>query len=73
MDWITIKEASELWGISTRRIQILCDNGRVDGATRLGNIWVIPKGTAKPPDGRTKNGRRKKDEDNERGKTLCTR
>jgi hypothetical protein len=57
MDWITTKEASELWGISTRRIQILCDNSRVDGATRLGNMWVIPKGTPKPPDGRVKNGR----------------
>jgi hypothetical protein len=63
MDWITTKEASELWGISTRRIQILCDNGRVDGATRLGNIWVIPKGTPKPIDGRTNNGRRKKVEE----------
>jgi hypothetical protein len=57
MDWMTTKEASELWGISTRRIQILCDTGRVEGATRLGNMWVIPKGTPKPPDGRVKNGR----------------
>lgn len=63
MDWMTTKEASELWGISTRRIQILCDNGRVDGATRLGNMWVIPKGAPKPPDGRINNRRRKKVED----------
>jgi hypothetical protein len=54
MDWMTTKEASALWGISTRRIQILCDNDKVEGAQRLGNIWVIPKGTAKPIDGRTK-------------------
>ena len=61
MDWITAKDAAELWGISTRRVQILCDTGRVEGATRLGNIWVIPKGTLKPKDGREKNGRRKKE------------
>ena len=63
MEWITTKEAAESWGVSTRQAQVLCDRGRVDGATRLGDIWVIPKGTAKPIDGRIKNGRRKKDED----------
>jgi hypothetical protein len=62
MDWITTKEASEFWGISTRRTQILCDTGRVDGATRLGNIWVIPKDAPKPIDGRTRSGRKSKTE-----------
>lgn len=57
MEWITTKEAAALWGVTTRQVQILCDRGRVDGATRLGDIWVIPKGTPKPIDGRTKNGR----------------
>lgn len=54
MDLMTVKEASGLWGITERRIQVLCGKGKVDGATRLGNIWVIPKGTSKPIDGRTK-------------------
>ena len=54
MDLITVKEASVLWGITTRRVQVLCDKGKVNGATRLGNIWVIPKGTSKPIDGRTR-------------------
>lgn len=54
MDLMTVKEASELWGITVRRVQVLCDKGKVDGATRLGNMWVIPKGTTKPIDGRTK-------------------
>ena len=54
MDLMTVKEASELWGISTRRVQVLCDKGKVNGATRLGNIWVIPKDTSKPIDGRTR-------------------
>jgi hypothetical protein len=54
MEWMTVKDASELWGISGRRVQILCETGRVYGAERLGNMWVIPKGTHKPIDGRTK-------------------
>ena len=54
MDWMTAKEAGELWGITTRRVQVLCDNGQIDGATRLGRIWVIPKNVQKPMDGRTK-------------------
>ena len=54
MDWMTVKEASALWSISGRRVQILCDTGKVYGAERLGNMWVIPKGTPKPIDGRTK-------------------
>ena len=54
MDWITVQEAGTLWGITTRRAQFLCANGKVEGAQKLGNIWVIPKGTQKPIDGRTK-------------------
>jgi hypothetical protein len=58
MEWMTVKETSELWGISERRVQILCAKGKVRGAARLGNLWVIPKGTSKPPDGRKTNGRK---------------
>jgi len=54
MDLITTKEASELWGISTCRVQVLCDNGKVSAAMRLVNMWVIPKCTPKPINGRTK-------------------
>jgi len=54
MELMTVKEASVIWGISGRRVQILCDTGKVKGAERLGNMWVIPKGTPKPIDGRTR-------------------
>ena len=57
MEWITTKDAAELWGVTTRQVQILCGRGRVDGARRLGTIWIIPEGTPKPRDGRYKNGR----------------
>jgi len=43
MDYITAKEAAEKWGISQRRVQHLCEQGRVAGAVRLGWAWAIPK------------------------------
>ena len=57
-DWITAQEVAETWGISDRRVQILCANGKVEGAIRLKRGWLIPKGTPKPPDGRASNGRK---------------
>jgi hypothetical protein len=57
MEWMTVQAAGELWGITTRRAQFLCAKGKVKGAQKLGNIWVIPKGTSKPIDGRTKTAR----------------
>ena len=54
MEWMTVKEIGALWGITARRVTILCVDGKVEGAQRLGNLWVIPKGTAKPIDGRSK-------------------
>ena len=51
---MTTNEAAELWGITTRRVQVLCDKGQVEGAVRMGRTWIIPRGTSKPLDGRTK-------------------
>jgi len=51
---MTTQEAANLWGIKTRRVQALCENGKVKNAKKLGHIWVIPTGTPKPIDGRTK-------------------
>jgi len=60
IEWITVKDAGELWGMTTRRAQFLCANGKVDGAQKLGNMWVVPKGTPKPIDGRTKAAKQQK-------------
>lgn len=57
MDYISIKQLSEKWGISTRRIQILCRDGRVPGAMRIASTWAVPADVAKPKDGRIKSGR----------------
>ena len=54
MDYISIEEASKKWGISVRSIQMLCANGRVEGAVRMSRVWMIPKNARKPMDGRTK-------------------
>jgi hypothetical protein len=54
MKFITAKEAGEKWGISDRRVQILCKQGRLKGAYRLGWTWAIPEDAEKPTDGRLK-------------------
>lgn len=51
---MTATEAAMLWGITPRRTQILCANGKIKGAVRLGRSWIIPRSTPKPIDGRTK-------------------
>ena len=57
MDYLKIDEVAAEWGISTRRLQILCAEGKIEGATRFGRAWMIPKDAKKPADGRTRAGR----------------
>ncbi len=52
MEYITAQEAADKWGITRRRVQILCADGRIDGATKMANLWVIPKDAEKPEDAR---------------------
>lgn len=52
MKYISIKEASEKWQISDRRIRVLCSEGRVEGAIKIGRNWSIPSDAAKPLDAR---------------------
>ena len=57
MNYLSIVQTSERWGISTRRIQVLCREGRVPGAIRIGHSWAIPNDEPKPIDARIKTGR----------------
>ena len=57
MEYISITEASQKWGISNRRIQTLCVQERIPGAARLGSIWAIPSDAEKPTDARIKSGK----------------
>ena len=59
IDWMTPNQTSERWGISGRRVQALCAGGQVEGAVKLGLVWLIPKSATKPPDGRTRDSRKK--------------
>jgi len=52
--YITVKQAAEKWGISDRRVGILCAEGKILGVTREGRSWMIPANAKKPEDGRFK-------------------
>ncbi len=52
MKYMDVKSAAEKWNITPRRVRILCNDGRIDGAVRNGWSWVIPVDTPKPRDGR---------------------
>ncbi|MEL7646685.1 MAG: helix-turn-helix domain-containing protein [Sedimentibacter sp.] len=56
MDYMTVKDASKSWGISVRRIQTLCESGRIEGALKFGRDWALPKLAEKPADARIKSG-----------------
>ena len=58
LDWISVRQAADKWGITDRRVQALCKNGQIDGVMRLGRAWLIPKDAPKPGDGRATNGRK---------------
>ncbi len=53
MEYLTTSEAAEKWGITRRRVNVLCSEGRIKGAIQKGKIWLIPEKTVKPVDGRT--------------------
>ena len=57
MDYMTLKEASEKWGVTPRGINYLCAAGRISGAIKMATIWLIPKDAQKPADKRYKNSK----------------
>lgn len=52
MEYIKVSKAAEKWGISTRRVRVLCAEGKIPGVIRKGNLYMIPETAAKPLDGR---------------------
>ncbi len=57
MEYLKICEVAEKWGLSERGVQALCAQGKIEGATRFGRSWMIPKDAKRPVDGRTKAGK----------------
>ncbi len=72
--FMSTKQAAEKWGISDRRIRVLCFEGKIPGAYQEGRGWKIPQDAVKPADGRYKSteslldmiDRKKKELDNRR-------
>ena len=54
---MSIKQTSEKWGITVRRIQVLCTEGRIPCATKIGLYWSIPVDAENPGDQRIKSGK----------------
>ena len=53
--YLGVKEIARLWNITERRVRVLCQEGRVEGAFKEGNIWKIPENAIKPSDKRINN------------------
>ena len=57
-EYMTVREASEKWGVTVRYVTFLCHNGKVPGAQMFGKAWAIPAETEKPSqDRRVKTGK----------------
>ncbi|MBE5771866.1 MAG: helix-turn-helix domain-containing protein [Clostridiales bacterium] len=63
MEYLSIRQVSEKWGLSKRRIQTLCAENRIPGAMRVDYSWVIPSDAEKPADARVRTGKYMKKKD----------
>ena len=57
MDYLKLSDIAEKWGMSERSVQMLCKDGKIEGAKRFGRAWMIPADAIKPVDGRTRAAR----------------
>ena len=52
--YMTLREASEKWGITARMVNYCCTSGRIKGAVKVSTLWLIPQDAKKPADKRRK-------------------
>ncbi len=52
MKYLTTKEVARKWHVNDRRVRLLCEEGRVDGAFKVGKTWMIAEDASKPYDAR---------------------
>lgn len=57
MEYLSVSQVAEKWGIKQRRIRVLCSEGRIPGAYKVGTYWLIPEEAEKPKDERIKTGK----------------
>ena len=67
MKYISTSEVAAKWNLSKRRVIVLCNEGRIDGAQKAGSTWIIPETAEKPTDARIKTGKYIKNYDERRG------
>lgn len=53
MEFMSAREAADKWGISQRRVAVLCSENRIENAAMVGNMWIIPSSAEKPIDARS--------------------
>lgn len=54
MDYMTLKDVAEKWGVTPCRVNYYCAGGRISGAVKMAGVWLIPKEEEKPVDRRYK-------------------
>lgn len=54
--YVTVKEIDDKWSLKVRTVQIMCANGRIEGAVKFGRDWAIPADAKKPTDKRVVSG-----------------
>lgn len=55
MEYISVRETAEKWGLTTRMVIYHCTYDRIKDAKKISGVWLIPKDAAKPEDGRKRN------------------
>ena len=59
--YVKAKDMAIRWDVSVRQVQLLCQNGKIDNATKFGNAWAIPENAPKPTrTSKVKPGRKRK-------------
>ena len=56
-DYLSAIDTAAKWGITMRRVALLCEQGRIPGAYKIGSSWAIPSNAEKPADARIKSGK----------------
>ncbi len=71
MEYISAREAGEKWGITNRMVNYHCLAGRIKGAVKKGNLWLVPQNAEKPADGRRKKSAMQNAKDAVASQSLC--
>ena len=56
MEYISVKEAAQKWGLTPRMVIYHCANGRIKGSDKVAGVWLVPKDAQRPEDRRKGNG-----------------